>query len=125
MKQFIIPFSFCTLVLLSCSSDRNTEKETTKSVAETEQKASHNEMINIEIETFQNDTSGWGYDILIEGKKYVHQPHIPAISGNKGFSTQHEAEKVAELVKYKIKNNIMPPSVSPEELDSLGIEYSK
>jgi hypothetical protein len=81
----------------------------------------------IDIQVFKNDTikqdpklTGFGYNILIYDAIYNHQPHIPAINGMRGFHTQEQAHKAAELVVYKIRNNIMPPSLSPQELDSLG-----
>lgn len=81
----------------------------------------------IDIKVFKNDTiknsgiSGFGYDIYMYKAMYVHQPSIPAINGNRGFETEEYARKTAELVVYKIKNNIMPPALSPQELDSLGV----
>ena len=82
----------------------------------------------IDIQVFKNDTvkqdiilTGFGYNILIFDAMYVHQPHIPAINGNRGFKTKEQATKAAEFVIYKIRNNIMPPSLSVEELDSLGV----
>lgn len=73
----------------------------------------------VTITTFQTEI-GWGYDVDVSGTK-LHQPHIPAISGNKGFKTEEDARKTAELVAHKIKNNVMPPSLTVEELDSLGV----
>ncbi|MEP7168607.1 MAG: DUF4907 domain-containing protein [Bacteroidota bacterium] len=81
----------------------------------------------LDIKIFKNDTvkdshvQGFGYDIYMYRSLYVHQPHIPAINGNRGFDTEDQAHKVAEFIVYKIKNNIMPPSVTPQELDSLGV----
>ena len=77
----------------------------------------------VEIRTFENDINlkGYGYDIYLNQKIYVHQPHIPAIAGSRGFSTPDYAKRTGEFVAYKIKHNIMPPSVSPKELDSLGV----
>jgi len=75
----------------------------------------------IEAKLFSIADTGWGYNIFINGKLYIHQPHIPAISGNKTFKNQEAANKTAELVIKKIKNNLMPPSVSIHELDSLEI----
>ena len=75
---------------------------------------------SITIKTFKTD-NGWGYDIYLNDKKYIHQQNIPAISGDKGFSNKADAEKTAELVITKIKKNIMPPSVTPNELDSLRV----
>jgi len=81
----------------------------------------------IDIQVFNNDTikqepklTGFGYNILIYDAVYNHQPHIPAINGIRGFHTKEQARKAAERVVYKIKNNIMPPSLSPQELDSIG-----
>src|SRR3989338_3589035 len=63
---------------------------------------------NITVQTFQENEE-WGYDILIDGNLYVHQPNIPAVPGGNGFKTQADAEKVAGLVVVKIINNILPP----------------
>lgn len=78
----------------------------------------------IDIKVFENkeaNLTGFGYDIYIHDAMYVHQPHIPAINGNRGFKTKEQATKAAEFVIHKIRNNIMPPSMSVEELDSLGV----
>ena len=72
-------------------------------------------------EAFKNGDLGWGYVISIDGKKTINQPHIPGMSGEKGFKTEEQALKTADLVIYKIKHNIFPPSVSAKELDSLGV----
>ena len=71
--------------------------------------------------TFRNAGSDWGYDIYVDGKLYVHQPHIPATSGNTGFKNERDAKNTAELVVKKIKKNILPPSISIEELEKLGV----
>lgn len=81
---------------------------------------------NIEVKTFLHNNDGhkegYGYDIVVDGKLYIHQPHIPAVSGNHSFKTEADAKKAGELAAYKIRNNIMPPSITVEELDSLGIK---
>jgi hypothetical protein len=68
-----------------------------------------------------NGTKGWGYNILIDEKMYIHQPNIPAVMGNNGFPTEEKARKAGEFVANKIKNNIIPPAVTAEELDSLQV----
>ena len=78
---------------------------------------------NVVVKTFQ-EKSAWGYDIFIDEKLYIHQPTIPSVPGNNGFKTEADAKKGGEFVAYKIRNHIMPPSVTPEELDSLGV-YKK
>ena len=81
------------------------------------------EKSDIEIKTFKVDPpgSGYGYDISIDKHSYLHQPNIPAVPGNNGFSSEEKARKVAVLVEYKIRHNIMPPTIDPKELDSLGV----
>jgi hypothetical protein len=77
---------------------------------------------NITVSVFKNTkTEGFGYDIIMDGKPYIHQPNIPALPGNKGFQSEEMASRVADLVIFKIRNNIMPPTVEVKELDSLGI----
>ena len=63
----------------------------------------------------------FGYDILLQGRPYVHQPSIPALPGNEGFTTRERAQRVAELVVKKIRNNEIPPTVTIEELNSMGV----
>jgi hypothetical protein len=68
---------------------------------------------------------GFGYDILMNGKPYIHQPYIPAVQGNQVFATVEDAQKTGALVNYKINKKINPPSISVKELDSLKIKYKK
>ena len=63
--------------------------------------------------------NGYGYDIYSAGKMVIHQPIIPGAPGNNGFKTESEAFKVATLVVFKLSNNIMPPSVTQQEIDSV------
>ena len=74
----------------------------------------------VEIATFQV-RNGWGYDIYVNGKIFIHQPMIPALQGIKEFETEVKARKVAEFVADKIRRNILPPTISLHELDSLGV----
>ena len=63
----------------------------------------------------------FGYDIFINGQRVIHQPHIPAVPGNKGFTTKAKAQKVAEFVVKKIRNNDMPPAVTIDDLKKKGV----
>jgi len=67
----------------------------------------------------ENDT--FGYDIYVFGAVLIHQPSRPGLSGNSGFATEEDAMKVAELVIKKIRNNEMPPTVTIQELQELGV----
>ncbi|MDQ3018040.1 MAG: DUF4907 domain-containing protein [Bacteroidota bacterium] len=63
----------------------------------------------------------FGYTVFIDGQMYIEQVTIPAVEGIRGFATQEDAEKVAQLVIRKIKEGEMPPSLTPAELTALGI----
>ena len=69
-----------------------------------------------------NSDYSFGYDILDHNHTLVHQPNIPGLSGNNGFKVKTDAEKIAKLVMYKIQHNLMPPSVTINEIDSLKIK---
>lgn len=63
----------------------------------------------------------WCYDIYVDGRLLIHQPNVPGLPGNEGFKTKDGAVKVAELVISKIKMGEMPPSISIEEMNKLGV----
>ena len=62
----------------------------------------------------------FGYDILINGKIYIHQTTVPAVPGIVAFARKEDAEKVARLVVAKIEQGIMPPAVTKAEMEALG-----
>jgi hypothetical protein len=63
----------------------------------------------------------FGYDILLYGRPLVHQLHIPGLPGNEGFSTRERAQTVAKFVVEKIRKNEMPPTVTIEDLNRMGV----
>ncbi len=67
------------------------------------------------------EANTFGYDILSDNKKLIHQPSRPGLPGNKGFAKKQDAEKVAKLVVHKLAHNIMPPTVEKREMDSLKV----
>jgi hypothetical protein len=77
-----------------------------------------NNNMSIKIKTFKVK-KGWGFDILLNNQKYIHQPNIPAINGEIPFKTKKDALKIAELMKIKICNNIIPPTITIEEINNL------
>jgi hypothetical protein len=66
--------------------------------------------------------AGWGYNILVNGKIYIHQQCIPAASSTYGFKSKEEAERVSVLVLQKIEKG-KAPTIKLRELDSLKINY--
>ncbi len=75
----------------------------------------------IEYKIFEVDNH-WGYDITINNKIFIHQDIIPAINKSVSFYNKEDAEKVAKLVIEKIKKKQMPPAISKEEIEKLGIK---
>jgi hypothetical protein len=55
-----------------------------------------------------HQSAGWGYDIVVKGKLFIHQEYIPAIAQKKGFPAEPQARKAAQLIIYKLKNNKLP-----------------
>ena len=67
------------------------------------------------------EDSGWGYKIYKNKKVFINQPIIPAINASVPFKTSEDAEKVAKFVIHKLQTQIGLPTLSPDELDSLGV----
>lgn len=61
----------------------------------------------------------FGYDILKDNKPFIHQPHVPGMPGIKGFAKETQARKAAEVMIEKLNNNIVPPTISEEELKAI------
>ena len=112
-----LPFLTLIIFLFACSHANNEKSDEKK----TEVKENPYKNSKIEINTFQNKDSSWGYDVSIDGQKSIIQPNIPSLPGNRGFNTSDEAKKTGEFAAYKIHNNIMPPTLNKAELDSLGV----
>ena len=68
------------------------------------------------METFRIDSlDAWGYEILIDGKTYIHQEFIPALEGKRTFQTRGDALKVGKYVLKKISKR-QSPALSAEEV---------
>jgi hypothetical protein len=91
------------------------------SIQETKQQ--ENPYANAEITTkiIPSANNTFGYDILLYGRPLVHQPNIPGLPGNEGFTTQEKAQTVAEFAVKKIRNNEMPPTLTIEDLNTMGV----
>ena len=107
-------FIFAGLPGTSISADEAAGKE-----AKQQKNPYANAEITIKIIPSANNT--FGYDILLYGRPLVHQPSIPGLPGNEGFTTKERAQTVAEFVVKKIRNNEMPPTVTIEDLNNMGV----
>ena len=74
----------------------------------------------IELQPIQLPT-GWGYEILANGKPYIRQLFIPAIEGRHTFKTKEDALTVGNKVIEKMKQGEQLPSLSIEELKQMGV----
>jgi hypothetical protein len=88
-----------------------------------ELKQPENPYANAEISTkiIPSANHTFGYDILLYKRLLVHQPNIPGLPGNEGFTTEEKARTVADFVVQKIRRNEMPPTVTMEDLKALGV----
>jgi hypothetical protein len=81
----------------------------------------------LEIRTFEvidsttKSSKGWGYDLYVDKQRMIHQPIIPAIPGNKPFSSEDKAKRAGLFAIAKIKKTGSLPVLTVEELDSLGV----
>ncbi|MDI6741807.1 MAG: DUF4907 domain-containing protein [Smithella sp.] len=116
-NKIVIPAClFISFILLTSAyavheTSKNKQKQQNNPYADAE--------ISVKIIPSFNNT--FGYNIVVDGKILVHQPHIPALPGNEGFSSREKARKVAEFVTKKIRRNEMPPSVTLDDLNKMGV----
>lgn len=116
---FAVLFIFIIFPCPSISADKNTGKEGVKKETKQHKNPYANAQITTKIIPAARKT--FGYDILLYEKPLVHQPNIPGLPGNEGFATKERAQKVAEFVVKKIRNNEMPPTVTIEDLNKMGV----
>lgn len=62
----------------------------------------------------------WGYQLYEGARMKIDQKNIPAINGLHYFQSEQKAEMAAKLALEKVAQGFFPPTVSPQELDSIG-----
>lgn len=68
----------------------------------------------------QIENKGWGYQLYEGARMKINQQNIPAINGLHYFESEEKAEMAAKLALEKVAEGFFPPTVNPEELDSIG-----
>ena len=114
-----ILFIFIGFPGTSISADEAAGKKKIKQEVKQQKNPYANAEITIKIIPSANKT--FGYNVLLYGRPLVHQPNIPGLPGNEGFITKERSQKVAEFVVNKIRKNEMPPTVSIEDLNKMGV----
>ena len=112
MKLVITCVCFCLIGITTFSQEKTSPPDP---------KSKKSSMAEYSYKIIPGSNNTWGYDIFVNTKLSIHQSSIPALSGNNGFKTKEDADKVAELVISKMKRGEMPPSVSLAELKELKI----
>ena len=67
----------------------------------------------------RNPDGSFGYVIEQNQTPIIHQDVIPSLPGNKGFADSLHALRTAHLVIDKLKNELFPPSVTREEINTI------
>ncbi len=128
MKKITFLIMLLGLILVQCHREENKDNNKSKSqhkenIDSTIYKFPEKEIPHaspFEVRTFETER-GWGYAIYKEGKLFINQHHIPAIPGNKGFSSEQKARVCGEYAMHKLANTKQLPSLSENELDSLEV----
>jgi len=77
------------------------------------------EHVLTELKPFQTG-KGWGYDILTDGKPFIHQDFIPAVPGVYVFKTREDAMAVGKVVYDRIVAGQLP-IMNEEEIRAMGL----
>lgn len=108
-----VPFVFLFILVILFSCSRSPEKERIDR---------KNTPGSITVETFRLDSlKGWGYEIVVDKRIYIHQEYIPALAGNRVFLSREDALKTGNRVKEKLAAGKSPTLSKEEVLTLLGI----
>ncbi len=119
---------FITLFLISCGNDSAGNEDSIPDSIVLKKNADPVPSFQIGVKTFgvkdsTGKETGWGYDLYVDGKRTIHQPLIPAVPGTDAFATEEDARKTGEFAMGKMKLTGAFPTLTIEELDSLGIKH--
>jgi hypothetical protein len=116
MRSALLLF-LSAIFIAACSEKPKQEQRTVEAPAPQHPNPKDGSVYSVEI--IAGEANSYGYDIKKDGKLLIHQPHIPGIAGVRGFDTEQQARAAAQLMISKMEKNIMPPTVSEHEIDSI------
>ena len=134
--NYTIAVLIISTLFFACNNDvdknnSTASDSTAKQQANTAPKAPNFNSENLEVKTYEvkDSTSGksfgWGYDLYVDGHLAIHQPILPGVAGNSSFSSEAQAKMIGTFALNKMKNTGSLPTISIQELDSLGINIVK
>lgn len=75
----------------------------------------------INLKSFQNSDSTWGFTIFVNSMPFRHYNKIPFQDSPSGFASEKDAKKVADLFIKMIKKGDSSPRLDKKAMDTLGI----
>ncbi len=115
----IVRAFIASVFIAFCGTGAAQSQDTTKAVAFPAASAHKDAKLTAHIIQASNGT--FGYEVLSDGALFVRQTNLPGRPGNEGCRTREQAEKLSALVMQKIQRGEMPPTVTKEELTTLGL----
>jgi Domain of unknown function (DUF4907) len=110
-KKYLIVTSVSIVMLLTASAVMIIKNK----------KATGNKLLPVALHSFKM-RDGWGYEVLVDNKLFVHQDCIPAISSFKKFTTESEALAIGNRVVDKITHG-HKPTITVQEINEAHIHY--
>ncbi|MCR9173018.1 MAG: DUF4907 domain-containing protein [bacterium] len=112
-----IAFFALTFLLFSCSQEITDESKSSKPTKGKTMSETKNDWSYRAVET---EGQGWGYQLYKGARMQIDQKIVPSVNGIHYFQSQEKAELAAELALEKVAMGYFPPTVEPQELDSIG-----
>ncbi len=72
-------------------------------------------------EAIQLSPGAWGYEVMVDGKRYIRQEMVPGIAGMHHFRNEADAVKVGALAVSKMQAGTSPFSITADELRALKV----
>ena len=115
MNRFFYECCLCFLLMafISCKSHSYSSPE------EVNNKTIYTLKDSIYYTLFHTENHAYGFDVIKNGKVFIHQPVIPLEEGLNGFPAERTAEAVARLIVSKLKNKDYSLLINKYEIDSL------
>ena len=106
---------FIGVLMVSCGTENTDDLD-----VKLEKNSEHPSIPKYSSKVYYLQNVGWCYQVFRGTKMILNQKHIPAVQGIKGFETKEKAEIAVNFIMERVIAGNERPSVTPEELDSIG-----